>query len=559
MQLANNAMRATQVGLQVVGQNIANANTPGYIREEVNYVPAPTQRQGDLLLGLGVQVDSIQQKIDEFLAARLRGASGDRASASAKEEVWLQLEGLQAELGDTDLSTSLNEFFNSVHEVLNQPESVSVRNLATLKGEALTGAINRMQTRAQGIRTDLNNRVKGAASDINRLIEEIRRLNIEIVRVEGGSVSTSDAVGLRDSRGVALAGLAELVSIQTHEQESGAVNVFTGGDFLVFEGVSRSVESVERRDRGLTVTDLRIAGTDAPLDLSSGRFGGLVAARDQILTGFTDELNAFAGTLAFEFNRIFSSGQGLTGYDKLTSERAVDDVTAPLDAAGLPFTPDHGSFQVLVYNTKTKLTETHDVFIDLDGLDDDTSMDDLVASLDAIDGISASLTLERRLQIKSDAADQQFAFRNDTSGVLATLGLNSFFKGSTAGDIGVADEIADDPRKFAASSGGIGHDTENAVLLAGFLDRPLSSRNNETLAVLYDRFTSGVTQNTSVARAVTEGFSVFEETLRGQHLATSGVSIDEEVVKMISFQRAFQASARYLATINELLEILVSL
>src|SRR5262245_33157395 len=130
LQLANNALRAQQVGLQVVGQNIANANTPGYIREEVNYVPAPTQRKGDLLLGLGVQVDSIQQKIDEFLAERLRGASSDRASAGSKEEVWLQLEGLLSELGDTDLSTSLNDFFNSVNEVLNQPESASVRNLA---------------------------------------------------------------------------------------------------------------------------------------------------------------------------------------------------------------------------------------------------------------------------------------------------------------------------------------------------------------------------------------------------------------------------------------------
>src|SRR5438876_8328433 len=108
IQMAGNALQATQIGLQVVGQNIANANTPGYLREEVQFSPGVTQRLGSLLLGTGVRVDAIKQKVDEFLQQRLRGASSDRSSSEAQEKTYLDLEQLIGELSDTDVSTAMN-------------------------------------------------------------------------------------------------------------------------------------------------------------------------------------------------------------------------------------------------------------------------------------------------------------------------------------------------------------------------------------------------------------------------------------------------------------------
>ncbi len=83
IQMAKNALRAQQIGLQVVGQNISNANTPGYIREEVILSPAPTQRKGGLLFGLGVQVDAVVQKIDEGVS--LTDILGSLANGAAVE------------------------------------------------------------------------------------------------------------------------------------------------------------------------------------------------------------------------------------------------------------------------------------------------------------------------------------------------------------------------------------------------------------------------------------------------------------------------------------------
>jgi len=94
IQLGANSLRADQVAMQVVGQNIANASTPGYIREEAVLTPASGQRIGNYVLGLGVEVEAIVQKIDKFLEERLRGAVSDSSSAEAQQNTYTQLEQL---------------------------------------------------------------------------------------------------------------------------------------------------------------------------------------------------------------------------------------------------------------------------------------------------------------------------------------------------------------------------------------------------------------------------------------------------------------------------------
>ncbi len=562
IRLASNTLQADQIAMQVVGQNIANANTPGYIREETVLTPAPTQRMGNLLLGLGVRVEAVIQKIDLFLEGRLRGAVSEQASAEAQQDAYVNLEQLIGELSETDLSTTLTNFFNSISEVLNQPESVSVRNLAVLNGVTLTQQIDSLSGRVNQVRSDANDRVAAIADDINRLTEEIARLNVRIAETEGGDVSTSDAVGLRDQRLEALEQLAGLIDIRVQEQPSGAVTVYRGGDYLVADAAWRPVTVVRTSDRGLPVAEIRLAETDSPLNPSAGELHGLTDARDTILGGFLDRLDDFARTLAFEFNKVYSGGQGLNGYHEATSEFAVTAEDVPLDEAGLPFAPSTGSFEVMTYRTvdgKRVRVKTTDVLVNLTGVGSQTTLNDVAAALDAVDGLSASVTPEGKLEISADSPEEEFAFANDTSGFLAAIGLNTFFTGSTAADLGVSAALRDDPAKFAASRGGIAADTQNAVLMAGFLDRPIASQNEASLAVLYDRMMGETTQGATVTAAAAEGARVFEQTLRGQKLSISGVNLDEEAVQMIQYQKSFQASARFIAAIQEMFDMLVNL
>ena len=178
--------------------------------------------------------------------------------------------------------------------------------------------------------------------------------------------------------------------------------------------------------------------------------------------------------------------------------------------------------------------------------------------------LARTIAIWRSQSIRSDADHLEFAFANDTSGVLAAVGLNTFFNGtelpeSATFDLGVSSAILQDATKFAASRGGIGEDAENAELLANLLDQPVDSASGNSLAQLYDQMVGETTQAAAVTRSVAEGFRAFQITLEGQQMAVSGVNIDEEAVSLIAYQRSYQASARFVATVSELMEVLINL
>ncbi len=560
IQMAKNALFASQTGIQVAANNIANVDTPGYVREKIIQTPAPTQQLGGgLVMGSGVYVKGVVREVDVFLQQRLRGAVSDLANGETQETIFAELESAIGELSDSDLSTALSSFFNSINDVLNQPEDPAVRNLAVLRGEGLAEAIRHLDSRVQDLREMTNSRVTNAASEVNVLVTEIAKLNTQIIETEQGGAIVSDAVGLRDKRDKALEDLARLVNIRVDEQRTGAVNVFVGGDYLVFDGATQLVNVVGTVDRGLATTELRLANSDALLRVSSGELAGLLTARDEILGGFQDDLDSFTASLVFEFNKLHSSGQGLTGYDKLVSEHRVDQVDVPLDEAGLAFTPVHGSFQVEIVNRDSGLRKTHDVEVQLSGLDDDTTYEDLVAALDAIDGLSAELQANGQLKLQSESPDLQFAFANDSSGVLAALGINTFFTGTVGSDIRVQESLLQDADKLAVSLGGVGNDTRNGERLAQMLTTPLDSRDGAQLVDIYEKWMSETAQASSLAQAVAEGYRSFQTTLEGKHLALSGVSLDEEAVNMMTYQRSYQAAAKVISTIDELLNVLMNL
>ncbi len=559
IQNAGNALNAAQIGLQVTGNNIANANTPGYIRQRVVLTPTPTQRYGNLLLGTGVKVQSIVQQVDLFLEEQYRSASSDVANGDVQESTYATLEGLLNELGDNDLSTSLSKFFNSIQDIMNQPGSTGVRNIAVLQGQQLAADIRRLHDKAETLYEGLDQQVISQADIINNLLGEIANLNVQIAQAEGGDTSPSDAVGLRDKRQSALSELAILIDIRTAEQPNGSVSVYSNGDYLVFDGIHRSVQTVQAENDGLFTTNLHIAETDAPVGTSGGKIAGLVQSRDVIVSEFIRQLNTMAGALIQGFNQIYSSGQGTVGYTSLTSGIAPADLHVPLDQAGLGITPVNGSFSLVVKNSLTGETKSNTVWVDLNGLDEDTSLADLTAQLDALDGITATITFNGNLKISADDPNLTFSFAADTSGLLGTLGLNGFFRGSDAKDIDIDATLKADPRRFAASLGGVGEDAQNAALLADFLHTPLASQDGSTLAQLYDKLVSDTAQGSAATKSATEGFRTFQQTLEGQKLAVSGVSLDEEAIQMISYQRAYQASAKVISTINELLDTLLKL
>jgi len=558
LQIAGTTLQAMQVGLQVVGNNIANANTPGYVREQVVYVPAPLSRSQGMAVGMGVQTAGIVQSIDRFVEERLRDAGGDRAAAEAVEDAYADLETILSELSDTDVSTLMTSFFNSVDEVLNEPESLAIRGLAVQSGLTLANSLNTLNRRVEAVYQDFAGKVDLLGSEINTLSDEIRKLNLAIVQLEGGG-GNSEAGGLRSTRQSALNRLAEIADVRTFETSTGSVNVSVGGAYLVYEGTRNEVAVLKSADDGLLKATVTFADGSSPLRVSKGELQGVYEARDRVVGGFLSRLDEFAGALAFEFNKVHSRGQGMSGFAEVQSTERVSDVFAPLDEAGLAFTPVSGSFELLLYNRETKLTKTTTVVVDLNGLDGDASLSSLAAQLDAVDGVVAEVTGNNRLRIAAESSETELGFGGDNSGLLAALGINTFFTGSRARDLAVNAVLQADVAKFAAATDGIGVGSANAEQLVALFDRGVDSLNGGPIGGFYDQLVGETARGATAAKAVAEGLRTFEGSLEAKALAVSGVNIDEEAIDLIMLQRTYQAAAKYVATLSELLELLISL
>jgi len=568
LQMAGNTLQAMQIGLQVVGNNIANANTPGYIRERVIYTPAPVLKLGKLSLGLGVEVAGIVQNVDKFVEGRQRDAGSDTTSAEVQEKVYRDIQAILGELSDTDISTSLTQFFNSLDDVAQNPENIDFRNLAIGNGVKLTERISTLDRRIRVEHQDFSTRVDQIAEEINTLTQQVSQLNLKIVTLEGGGTTGSEAGGLRSQRQNALKQLARLVDITVNERETGSVNVSVNGEILVFDGSQRDVNSVVASENGIISSKLEFSDNGSPLSVGGGELHGIYESRDVILGGFLEGLDDFASTLAFEFNKLYSQGQGIDGFTEVISTEQVSDPNAALNVAGLNYTPVNGSFDLLVYNSEEEITKTNTIVIDLNGLDgNDTTLASLSSTLNAIDGIFSEVSTDNELIIRSESQDVEFSFglenQADDSNVLAALGINTFFTGNTAGTIGVNSILRTDRQagaKLAAGRAGeTGENIDNALRLSGFYDETIEGLTGNSISGAYNKMLNDTTQGATISEAVADGLRVFEGTLFASAQAVSGVNLDEEAIDMIQLQRSYQASARYIQTLSELLDLLVNL
>jgi flagellar hook-associated protein 1 FlgK len=182
-----------------------------------------------------------------------------------------------------------------------------------------------------------------------------------------------------------------------------------------------------------------------------------------------------------------------------------------------------------------------------------------VDSIDAIDGLAASITNDGHIQIKSDSEAIKFSFSNDTSGVLAAIGINTFFRGNNSSDIEVRPTLIQNPSQVAVSLKGIGNGGDNAIRIAEAFTKANDLLGGQSLNGVYDGMIADTTRSINEQKGIADGLRNFKQSLEAQHLGISGVNLDEEAIKMMLFQRAFQATSRVIAAATEMLQTLVEL
>ncbi len=556
---ASRSLEIYTAGIEVAGSNVANANTPGYVREELLLSPAAPFEKGGLLFGTGASADGVRQRIDNNLEAQIHQANADAGSATARQDGYNELQLVLSELSGQDLSTKLNEFTGAVNELVNQPELLANRQGVVQQGVSLSDAITSTREKIDRVRNGLTAEIGSLADEANTLIDRISFLNQRIIQTESAGLLKSHAGALRSDRLTALNRLSEIVPTRIVEEANGTVNVYSGSDYLIIEGTKQYLESYSVADRGVPINKFRFSNTQTDVPLNSGELTGKLEARDNILGGFVDQLDQYASAVIQQVNLIHSSGEGLRGYTELTGTYAVDDSTAALNDAGLDLTPTHGSFEVKLYNTTTGTTQTTRINVDLDGIGgNDTSLDDLQASLDAVTNLNASVDTFGRLKLTTDSGFE-VKFSNDTSGALAALGINTFFTGDDSNSIQVQQDLIDDPQLLAVGQGGGAGDNRNAIELASFMEKEVDSLNGQSIDQFYGLVTAQIAESSSAEKALADGFTSFRDSLMGQRQQISGVSVDEEAIKIMQYQQGYSAAARVISTIDELFTALLNI
>jgi len=560
--IGKSALLTYQSALQVAGQNITNAGSANYARQTPVLTGLPGVRLPEgFVSGGGVQMSALRRNVDEALENRLRRGISDEESALVEQQVLGRIEALFNELTEYDLSSLLNQFFNSWSDLQNTPQDMSARGVVVTTGSALAESFQRMRRDLVASYDELNERINPLVSQVNQFSQQIADLNVQIVQYEAGG--NAPAAALRDQRDAVLQDLAKLVEVRIYAQVDGSVNVFAGNDPLVQAGQWRELTVRSEMVDGLPTSRVRFADNNIMVDVRGGELEGIVNSRRQHVLQQVDNLDALALALIQDVNLLHSEGQGLVGWTSLTGTYGVLDAAVALNTAdnGLDMTAVNGSFLVTVTtgtgdSARSEMTAVH---VDLDGIGADTTLNDLSSLLDAIDGISASVTADGRLKIEASGADTTFSFSEDSSNVLAALGINTFFGGRGASDISVNDLLVGSPELVAAATEHSQGDGSNAGRLAS-----LATNTSATLGSmsLLDHYGTVVGASAVAAQAAVNAVSaadVIVGSLKAQRESVSGVSLDEEAIRLMQYERSFQGAARYVMVVDELINELLGL
>jgi flagellar hook-associated protein 1 FlgK len=558
LQIGQSAILASQTAIQVAGNNLANASTPGYHRQVARLSPARPEYIGRAgFVGTGVQLQRIMRTVDTALQGRTRAAISDQNAAEIDQRFLNAIESIRNELSDQDLSSRLSAFFNSFSELANSPNDEAVRTVVIQQASGLANSMRELRNEHANVRLEIDRALGATVRTVDGLLDQVAEVNRQIVDAEQGG--GSDANALRDRRDELVNEVAQFIPISTVEQPNGALDILVGSTPVVLAGESRGITLRTDASADGTTVSLRVKSDGTTLQPDAGQIGALFRQRSETVDPAINDLDTLARELAFQVNRIHSQGQGTRGYSTLTGINRVLSASANLasDAAGVPFDIRNGSFEMHVTNVATGLRTTVVVAVDPQTMSLNQLSAQISSALPAGTG-GASVTPDGALRLDA-AGGYEFSFSNDSSGTLAALGVNALFAGSDASNLEINTQIANDPRLLATGRNHIAGSNAVALDIARLEDATVDALGGRSLRGFWQSSTTDLAVRTQSANTKAESTRLVRESLDAQSQATSGVSIDEESINMLSYQRQFQAAARYIATIDETLQTLLTI
>jgi len=445
-----------QTAVQVTGNNISNASTEGYSRQDATITSATSLSQGNLVYGTGSLVDSIKRVEDPFITEQLISQSADYGEYNAKSSPLQDIEELLA-IDEAALSGDIDAFFDAWSELAANPDGTTERQQVILEAENIVYQANQISQQFADITTSINEDLEAIVPEVNDLLEQIASLNKSIQKAE---LSGSDANTLRDERDLLTQQVSESIGATSYTDEDGMVCLQLENGLPLVIADQATTLSTQQVDGN---TELYLTSGSRTYSLTSEDFGGavkgLMAVRDEVIPELVNDIDYLVYELATSVNAAHQTGLDANG----DPAGEIFTLTAPLDPTAPLWDGAAASISVAISDTSLIATGTT-------GLAGDNELALTIAELDETASVNGA------------------SFTEEYGRIAAKAGL-------------------------------------------------YVSSNEQYLS---------------------DSYSLLLDTT-AERDAVSGVSTDEEMLKLVQYQTGYEAASRYLSVIQEMLDTLINL
>jgi len=614
IEIGKRSLNAHQQALTTVGHNLSNASVEGYSRQRVNmkavdplYMPQLNREEVPGQIGQGVGVASVERIRDELLEKRIL-AQGDVAGYwRTRDNYLLQVEQIHQEPYDTSVRVMMDKFWEGWQELSVHPEGDAERQAVLRRGEALIDGINRRYDRLKEVRTMLNDDVRVSVGEVNGMLSEIKGLNEQIVKSEALGDNPND---LYDRRDLLINKLSDYLPVTVDNRDPDEFLIHTRGLHLI-QGKQVSYLAVEANPQNEGYHDIVWKANGELLNPESGKLGSLLELRDSDVRGeiqSLDEMTMAFADLVNNVHREAWSADGRTGTDFFREYPFVDNLSGNYDRSGDGELDSTYVYRLTGINTLDPASPIGFAgTITMDGADGPvnipyTAVDTVEMVVDRINSSAAELTarldrsgrLELRAGIAGGMDNPDFVIRHvedsgqflaGYAGLLGGTGPGAAYDwqapdavlalrpGGTAysvsplshpsGWLQVNQDLVADPSKIASALSDTGRmpssgDNRGALDIAQIRHQPVMAGGSKTFDDWFALAAADIGLKGEIAAQTNESQDLVMKELEDLRQSVSGVNLDEEFAEMIKFQHGYNAAARFVTTIDKMLDTIIN-
>jgi flagellar hook-associated protein 1 FlgK len=618
LEIGKRGVQAHQVALNTIGHNINNMNTPGYSRQRVEFqafepifIPALNRALTPGQIGQGVNVERIERIRDQLLDRRIVMNANGEGYWEVRDKYVRDMEKLYLETGFNSIRSKMDNFWDAWQELSQFPADNEHRIAVLNRGKTLIDGVNSHFHGLKTLQTQANEDIQINVSRINELSRQIAALNGDIQRIKGQGDNPND---LMDRRDLLVDELAKIIDVTVTQKDPDEFMIHTSGHILVQGQIGRQFDLRKDMDEE-SFAFVFWRDTGFQMHFTKGQLGALIELRDvtieqeiqnldNMTMNFTDLVN--------EIHRSAYGANGRTGINFFSEYPFVTNVNGNYDRSGNGFFDSSYIYRI---NGQHRLESqaqpglegvirlsASNRIVEVPYFSTDTVNDIITRINNSGAEVVARLNMDGRLQLKGTPAElvdgrrvnPDFVIRHieDSShflagyaGLLLESGPDGAFTWDradavtsfrgTAEDYAVAPvahpsgwlqvnpDLFRDPSSVAAGFGENGRPAnpgngEAALAIA-------SIRNNSVMIgrfATFDDYFANTIGNIALmgeqsGRALATENQIMNY-LRQLRESISGVNLDEELSNMIRFQKGYEAAARFITTVNSMLDTLIN-